>query len=201
MAVKDIVEKILGNAKSEVLSIETKSLEEAKKIFSQTTAEVEKQKRDLLAVAGEKAASIVEQKKIEAQLDSQKEIAAVKQEILKEAFSRAGDMFVSMESLAYLDFVAKRILSLVKTGREEIIFDENDRKKINQDFQNKICAEVSKKINTPCNLKFSFDSKNGIKGGFILIADKYRIDNSINALLEDIRDTVELEVANQLFGA
>lgn len=187
MALEDIIGKILNDAKDKVSAAQKQTAEETQKLTQQIDEDISEEIEQINKTNQEKITQLKEQKKIIAQLDAQKDILKAKQEIIDEVFEKAASAFMDMDKSPYQSFIKDKLTPLIKTGSEKVVFDKRDKTRLDEAFLKGFKCEVS------------FAQDKNIQAGFIVEGDKFRIDNSIKALLNIIRPEIEAEAARILF--
>jgi len=120
----------------------------------------------------------------------------VKRVILDETFNVAAEKIKNMNAQDYQQLMEKLILTSVKTGDEKIVIDKNETK-IDAAFVERLNAKLSQ--SSKGNLKLA-DSKADIGAGFILQKGRIRVNGSLAVLLETARESLQTELASELFG-
>ncbi len=196
MSAEEVVEKILADAKAEAEKIK-KQAEEAQ------TAEQEKLDEQLSEYR--KQTDIIAQKASEdkkahllasARMDIGKQLLAEKRKILDEVFDQAREQLENLSDGQYRKLMSKLMLEAVETGDEEVIIDKRE-KRIDQKFIKDINQQLGS--SRKGNLKLSED-KDNLTSGFILKRGKIKNNVSIEVLLTQAREKLEIELAKELFG-
>jgi V/A-type H+/Na+-transporting ATPase subunit E len=196
MNAEQVVEKILADARAEADSIlgQAASFEqEEEKKIQQNISEYNRQ----TALLAQKAA---EEKKsrllASARMETAKENLAEKRRILDEVFEQARRRLMQLADNEYLQLMSKLLTEAVQRGDEEVIVDKNERR-IDENF----IKQKSEKLgpDRKGNLRLS-QEKEAIGAGFILKRGKIKTNASIDVLLNQARETIETELAKQLFA-
>lgn len=193
-----ITRRIVEDSQSQAESIKAEAAEKANKMADDARRKASKQREQILEQAGKDAA---EQKRRiigVAQLEARKELLSAKQEHIEEAFRKALEGLGRIDDQAYLDLIAKMLLSYTESGTEEVIFSAKDRDRIAESFWQDINSQL-KRQGKMGKLVLSDDVRN-IIGGFVLKSEGIEINCSFTALLEMQRDELENEVASLLFS-
>jgi len=132
--IKRIKERILEEARGEARKITNEAEENARKITDQAGDEAE-QKKEILLEKGKKEAETRKARLISmAELEMKKELLAIKQELMEEAFQKTMERLKNMDKREYEENLIKMILDAIKTGEEEIILSRFDHDKLSPDF-------------------------------------------------------------------
>jgi len=196
MEAKEVVEKILSDARAEAEKIKSqaKDKEAAEKAkLNEQLGEYNKQTELLAQKAGEdKKAHLL----AAARMDIAKDYLTEKRKILDEVFDQARQKLQNLPDEQYRKLMTKLMLKAVETGDEEVIVDNNE-KRIDQKFIKHINHELGPGYKG--NLRLS-DERQNLGGGFILKRGKIKNNVSIEVLLAQARKELEIELAKQLFG-
>jgi len=195
MDVEQVVEKILADAKAEAEKIkkEADKKQAAERAGFDDQLNEYKKQTEILA---QKAAS---DKKLHllaaARMDTAKEFLAEKRKILDEVFGQARRQLQDLPDDEYRNLVTKLMLAAVETGDEEVILD-NDEKRIGQEF----IKNINRELGPGCkgNLRLS-NERQKLGGGFILKRGKIKSNVSVEVLLAQAREDLEIELAKELF--
>lgn len=194
MEAQQVVGKILADAKAEAEKIkkqadETQAAEQAK--LDEQLSGYKKQTGVLAKNAGEdEKAHIL----AAARMDIAKQLLVEKRKILDEIFEQARQQLEKLSDESYLKLTTKLMLNAVETGDEEVVID-SDEKRIDQSF----IDSVNQQLDGKGELKLSADRAN-LGKGFILKRGRIKNNVSIEVLLAQVREELEIELAKDLFG-
>ncbi len=198
MALQDIIEKIISDAKAEANQIVSRAEEEAKRRIEDKKKEIEKEFEKVKGKIKEEAQTHKMRLIQIASLELKKKVLAKKQELINRLFSELENKLLSLPEDKYINFLANRIAEASETGEEEIILNQNDKEKIGKKLVEKVNSILNKNGKRG-NLILSESTAN-IKGGFILKSGKSQINGSIEYILKQIREEKLTEIAKKLFG-
>jgi V/A-type H+-transporting ATPase subunit E len=196
MNAEQVIEKILSEAKAEAdkITAEAKSnVAAAQSGLDKTLSEFAKETTALAEAAGTEHK---EQMLAGARMFLQKDYLALKCDLLDEVFVKAIEKIKNLSDDEYLSFIESLMVKAVETGGEEVIVGK-DETRITDTF----IKQVNRKLGTGFkgNLLLSTDKAN-IAGGFILRRDKVRINVSTEVLVDQARENLEMELAEELFS-
>jgi V/A-type H+-transporting ATPase subunit E len=195
--IEKIKERILSDARGEIARIEqeakvcsgeiaasgeTAAKEEYWKLFKKGTDDAE--------IRSERLASV-------AQLEAKKQVLTVKQELIAAAFEYAVQTMLNMPEEKNIDFLASLAVRASRTGKEEVIFPADTREKIGE----KVVMKANSMLTTSgkrAELRLSEDTR-GIRGGLILRDGSIEMNCSIDALVDNVRNSITGDVASILF--
>lgn len=135
----------------------------------------------------------------QAQLDSRKQILQTKTEILDQIFDRVLRQFKSLDQEQYRQWLTDQICRMSDRGLQIIVFAEEDSARLPahwiQDLRKRITSlEVTREI----VVKFSGTD---FTGGFILQFPDYEIIVTCEAMVDELRESMEAELAALLFDS
>lgn len=133
-----------------------------------------------------------------AKMDARNNVLSAKQEVIEKVLALAEQKIENMDSREYTEFIYKLLKCSVESGDEEVIFSEKDKMRIDNDLISKINAQLVSQ-NKKGNISVSSETRN-IKSGFILKRGGIEINCSINSQIRILRDSLEGELAELLFG-
>ncbi|MEG0291950.1 MAG: V-type ATP synthase subunit E [Anaerovoracaceae bacterium] len=136
---------------------------------------------------------LITRKKSVADIDGKKMILQGKQELINACFDEAIDRITSMEQSKYVDFLAQMVKKTGETSGQ-LLMNDKERKNIGQDLVIKV-----KELIPGCNIELA-DEVRPIRGGFLLKNDLKYINGTVEALVDEGREALVLEVAKKLFG-
>ncbi|HML73839.1 MAG TPA: V-type ATP synthase subunit E [Anaerohalosphaeraceae bacterium] len=195
MNAEQVVQKIVSQARAEADKILAAAREAAGK---------EKQRLDqeLGVFAGDarKAAEAAGQDKLArmlaaARMQNARELLAAKGQVLDELFARVKQRIEQMPDGEYLELMKRLLHKSVQTGQEEVIVGRHEGR-INQDFLNRINGELAGQGKGHLHLS---STREDISGGFILSSGKVRINASVDVLVAQLRDAMEMQLTAELF--
>ncbi|MGE4282610.1 MAG: V-type ATP synthase subunit E [Clostridia bacterium] len=194
-------EKIKERILEEARLLAQENLDQAKKeaagVVKAAKKEAEQKKAFIIEKAQKEA---VERKKrliAVAELEARKQKLQAKQEMIEETFIKTLDMLNKMPADKYRGILMDMILSVVHTGKEEIVISNDDVQKLGSDF----ALDVNKKLTErglTGNIILSIQ-KRSINGGFILKTGDIEINNSFDAIIRMQHDELETEIVKALF--
>ena len=192
-----IQQKILEEARQQAQKDIEQAEKEAVAIIKSAKQEA-LEKKDALLKKGQKDA--VEHKKrlvAVAQLDARKQRLQAKQDVVQEAFEGALERLISLPAEKYQTVLIDMVVAAIKTGKEEVIVCERDKRRLTPDFIKAINTQLlNKGMNSAVKLS---DETRDIKGGFILKQDNIEINHSFEMIIRMQRDVLETAVIKVLF--
>lgn len=192
-----ITARILADAVAEAARLKEESDREAAGITEEYQAEADQKFSVLMDEAKAKADNVKEQLLSAARLEMNKQVLNVKQELMDEAFRKAGERLRALPEEEYLALLVKLAEKACRTGAEQIILNAQDREKYGVRAaaltNEKLAAEGKKAEITLSELSYPID------GGLVLKDGAIEVNCSISALVETRREELSVEAAQYLF--
>ncbi|MDO5444604.1 MAG: V-type ATP synthase subunit E family protein [Eubacteriales bacterium] len=127
------------------------------------------------------------------QMESKKEILALKQEMVSASFCKAKELLLNMPDEDYFAFLVKLAVKASDNGSGEIVLNKTDRVK----FGNRIAQAANETIGGG---KLSLSEDTGdFSGGLIIRNGRIEANNSIELLVDMSREEMSGKVAGILF--
>jgi V/A-type H+-transporting ATPase subunit E len=191
-------QKIISDAEAEARKIVEAGQAEAGTI----TAEAEKQVGKIASEFGEKARARAEEyvrRQISLrELEARKAVLTEKGGVIDEVFDKALQELRERDHKGGYALTRDLLLSAIEVGDEEIILAPEDKKGISASFIDDLNSRL-RKAGKRGEVKVSGETRN-IKGGFILKRGRAETNGSFDTLLAMLRDEIETEIADILFG-
>jgi vacuolar-type H+-ATPase subunit E/Vma4 len=187
-----IIEKILGEAESEVAKIKAQgqsALVALKADYADKLAEYKTQSQQMASgQADDKKTRML----AAARMEAAKEILAVKRGALEEVFKITKQKITALPDIEYRALMGSVMKRAADKGDEEVVAGRNENR-INASF----LSEVNSQLGSKGNLKLA-DQKGNFDLGFMLVRGKTRVNCSLDALLEEANGAMETEVAGMV---
>ncbi len=197
MALTDITDKILTDAKLKSEEIAKEAEVEVKKTLEDALSESTKIKENILKKAEQESAKKLKSAEISFKLKIKNTLLTEKQDILDEVFKTSKKILLGLDRGEYKNLIKSMLLVAVKTGSEEVIISEKDKDRLDEDFFNIVNSELVQS-GKKGNLKPIFDKN--LEGGLILRSKNIQTNCSIDTILKLIRPEIESEIVGILFG-
>ncbi len=196
MNAEQVIEKILSeaNATADGITAEAKDKGAAAQLdMEKSLDEFRRETAKLAETAGREHKG---QMLASARMRLQKDYLAAKCDLLDEVFDKAVEQIKQLSDSEYLKFIESLMVKAVETGSEEVIVGKNETR-----ITDSFIKQVNRKLGTGFkgNLLLAKEKAN-ISGGFILRRGKVRINVSTDVLVEQARESLEIELAQDLFG-
>jgi len=128
-------------------------------------------------------------------MDLKKKTLAAKRQLLDGVFKAAAERISKLDKADYRALMTTLILEAVQTGDEEVIIGK-DETRIDQS----LIDEINSKLKEPFKgqLKLA-EQRDDLAGGFILRRGKIKTDVSVDTLMEQTRQHLQIDLAKDLF--
>ena len=196
MEKEQVVEKILAEANQEAEQILGQAREKVSDAQAKLQTELEAYRAETGTLAEKSAKDRSDRILAAARMDIRKELNASKISLLGEVFVGAKDRIKSLDDDSYRQFIKKLLIKAVETGDEEVLIG-GDETRIDHEFIKSVNRELGSGYKG--NLRLG-GQRVGIEGGFILRRGKVQINVSLEVLLSQARQELEIELAGRLFG-
>lgn len=196
MNTEQVVEKILQQARQEadkILSEAQAKRDAHVKQWQDELARYEQQTEQMAQAAAEdKRQRLL----AAARMENAKQLLAAKNEVLNQLFERAKQQILQLPDDAYRTLMTKLMVKAVQSGDEEVIIGKNETR-INDELIKQVNRQLGPGFKG--NLRLS-NKRADIAGGFILAGGQVQVNASIDVLLAQAREALEIELAKELFG-
>jgi V/A-type H+-transporting ATPase subunit E len=191
------IEKITARIAADAEAANSVVREESAKRIAEIRAEYEKQAQEQSAAilrAGEKEAQqLASRVERTAQLEAKRQLLAVKQEMVSEAFELAKSKFAQMPQAEYVAYLSRQIAAAC-SGDAQLVLNAADKAAHSAQLE-ALCNTMLKGKGTVTVAEETAD----IIGGFILKQGDVEVNGTVDILLELIRGELAAQVAQVLF--
>ncbi len=196
MQAEQVIEKILSDARTEAEKIKTEANQAEAAEQAKLTKELERYRQQTDELAAKAGEDRRERILAAARMAIAKEYLAEKTKILNKVFAGAQERLKAMSDDEYSRLMAGLMTQAVETGDEEVLVDTNENR-IDQKFLKQLNRELGPGFKA--NLRLA-EQRQDIGGGFILRRGKIKNNVSLEVLLAQARDALEVELAKELFA-
>jgi V/A-type H+-transporting ATPase subunit E len=195
MNAEQVVQKILAEANAEAEKI----VNDARAKVADQKAQLDAKITDFAAETGRLAEDAAEDKLqrmlANARMTNAKQTLAAKAAILDDVFEKAKNAVTNLPDDQYLSLMTGLMKQAVETGDEEVIVGKGEQR-INEEFVGRLNRELGSGFKG--NLRLS-SRRADIAGGFILSRGKVQINVSTEVLIEQLHESMQVELAEELF--
>lgn len=197
MAVKDILERIEGDASESLRAMEVRLDARLDELAKHRKARLKRMRAEGAARAEAEARREKERRLTMGRLELRKADLAERRARIDEAFRRARGRLLDLDDDARRSWIRSLVLAAGETGREGLRLAARDRRL----FGKSELAELNRALvaeGREGGLHL-VDEGREIEGGCLLVAQDYDVDRSLDALLAEARDELEETIADLLF--
>ena len=187
MALDDIIQSILAEAKKEADRVKQQGMADIEELGKEFQTKAEEEEQRILELAQKEADRNVAQAQFLAVSQKKAGLLTKKQEILDQVYGRALAKLSELPEADYKKLVASLIGQL----------EEADGEIVPVKGKESLTKEALSKSGQPFRL--STESVSG-KGGFVFKTKTMQIDNRFAVLVDHIRQDTEMEVSKILFS-
>ncbi|NIQ37718.1 MAG: hypothetical protein GTN81_03910 [Proteobacteria bacterium] len=197
MSIESLIGRIIEDAKKASSEIEHRALAEVETCEQMAEREVQ----GVMDAAKERAARSAEDRKQRmitmAQLEGRKEVLKTKQKLIEEAFGKALEKILSLDTEAYGAFLIRLILQANPEGDEEVLLNQRDQERFANGWVKDLNEHLTKnKKKGEMRIAGEFRL---IRGGAVLRRGRKEINCSLESVLDSKRNQLEADVAGILF--
>ena len=191
--IEKITQRIQADAQAEIDRVLGEARAEAEKIAAKYQAQADAEAADLDARNKKAAAEREERLAGTAQMEARKAALAAKQEMVEQAYDLALRKLCSLPQAEYTAVLAGLLVQASSTGKEEVIFSEEDRLKVGKAAVDKANKDGKK------GLTLSGETR-PIQGGFILRSENVEVNCAFDTLIRLQKAETAGEVVKKLFS-
>ncbi len=197
----------MSNLEKILKHIEDNANNNAKELIAKANTAADKIINDAKAQANAKYTQKIEKSKADAKaytsfaesssvLRKRQIILDSKQQIIKDLINQAKNHIVSLPEKEYFEIILKMVKKYCMGKSGQIIFSQNDKKRMPENFEKSINEAISDKKGASLSLS---DELRAIDGGFVLNYGDIEQNCSFGALFADKYDLLQDEVYKLLF--
>lgn len=196
MNAEQVVQKILAEANEQARAM----LDDARAKVTEQNAQLDKEiadfseKTEVLAKAA--AEDKLQRMLASARMDNGKNLLAAKVEILDEVFDRSKQAVNDLSDEAYLSWIEAMMKQAIESGDEEVIVGKHETR-IDEAFISRLNKKIGDGFKGNLRLR---PERADISGGFILARGKVQINASTDVMIEDLRESMQIELSEALFS-
>lgn len=192
MALADIIARIGSDAQTNADAIVASAQQRADEVLAAARAQAERQTQTALAAATVNAQRNADTVVVKARLGSRDSLVAAQRELIDEALAGVASAVGSLPDDAYVAWLAGRIAAVARGG-ETLAVGAQD-----QDRADAIVAAVG--AVAPGLALVRSDVPAPFPRGARLTGDRVSVDLSVESIIADQRDSLELAISSVLFA-
>jgi len=193
MDAEQVINKILADAQKEadqIIAAAKQRQADEQKTFDKRLAEYEKETQTL---AQRQAQDEKDHILAAARMAGTKEILAEKRKTLDEVFTKAKEKLAAFDDTSYKELMTKLMIKSSETGDEEVLVGMKEKRidaglvsQVNSKLGSGKLVLSNEKVNTPA--------------GFVLRKGRVRTNLTLDVLVGQAREKLEVKLAKELFG-
>jgi V/A-type H+-transporting ATPase subunit E len=196
MNAEQVVDKILSEAKAEADAVLSDAAGKAEAEDKRLVADLEAYSAQTAQKAGDAAEDKKRRMLAAARMDNSKAYLQAKVELLNDVFKKAADAINNLPEEQYQELMTAFLLKAIETGDEHVIVGRNDTR-----LNDKVIKNINRQLGPGYKGNLTLVAeKADISGGFLLRRGKLQINVSTDVLIDQVRETLEMQLARDLFG-
>jgi V/A-type H+-transporting ATPase subunit E len=196
--VEKLRQKIISDAEAEAGKIAAEAEAQAGAVLGEARVEADRIAAESRERAESEAKEHIRRQISLRELEARNALLGEKGKMIEEVFEKALDDLRRKDREGGYSLTRDLLFKAIESGDEEIILSPEDRQGITSSFLASLNDELRKQGKRG-EIKLAEDTRE-IRGGFVLRHGRTEINSSFETLLAMLRDEVETEVANILFG-
>jgi len=193
---KKLCDKIVADARAKAAEMVNEARAAAALTLEQAEREAQRSADDYLQKARELAERDAARRVSLGQLDLRNEMLALKQELLDSVFREVLETLKAMPATEYRKLLSSMIVQAQPSGTVQLEVAAADRSRVGPELIESVNEELKSKGLGSVELG---DYRDDIEAGFILKQGDVTLNFSFADILNDLRETMESEVASLLF--
>jgi V/A-type H+-transporting ATPase subunit E len=191
-----LIQRIEAEAKDQAAKTIEAAQMEASSILESAVNEAEDKKRQLMSQLEVEVKGIRDRKVSRAALAARDEVLAAKREALETVYSRMIEILEALEGEVLFDFLLRRFQAVIKNGDVVIALNDQTAGQLPKDYLERLLEAYRKEGVT---LRLEEQRLQQLSNGFQLILGGVVYDFTYPALVSEVRESVEPQLAQQLF--
>lgn len=191
-----LIQRIEAEAKDQAAKTIEAAQMEASSILESAVNEAEDKKRQLMSQLEVEVKGIRDRKVSRAALAARDEVLAAKREALETVYSRMIEILEALEGEVLFDFLLRRFQTVIKNGDVVIALNDQTAGQLPKDYLERLLEAYRKEGVT---LRLEEQRRQQLSNGFQLILGGVVYDFTYPALVSEVRESVEPQLAQQLF--
>ena len=189
-----IIARIEGEAKAQAQAILDEAAVKVKELHD-SYAEAARDEYSNMVSAGVKECEADAQRvKRVAEMECRKDILALKQDMISEAFKLAQEKLAAMQGDEYVDFLVKLAVKASGSGERELIMNSRDRAEVGA----VVIEKANNELNGKAVLSLSEETRE-IAAGLIVKAGGIEVNCSVESLVASKRALLSSQLAQIMF--
>lgn len=193
-----IIEHIRADADAGAKAVLDAAKAEADAIVAAGWTAAEAEYARIKDAAKAECAELIARRRRMAEMESKKDVLAVKQELISSVFDKAQSLIESLPDAEYEAFLARLAANAAGYGTEELVFNERDKKRCSAGVM-KAANRLLRERGVHGGLTVSEDTAN-IPGGVIVRHGGIEVNCGIETLVAQEKGSMSAQIADKLFS-
>lgn len=196
--IEKITARLIRDAQAEVDIIKAEANAQCAAVLAEYEAKAAEEYEKRIAKGEADCAVRSERMAATADMEQRKALLAFKQEMVSEAFEKAAEAVATLPREKYIEFFASLAADAAISGKEKLLFSENDK------------ADTGAEIVSAANALLAAKGKNAemslaeetveVSGGFIMRSGNIEVNCTAETLVQLTRSSLSSQVAEILFS-
>lgn len=191
-----LIQRIEAEAKDQAAKTVEAARMEASSILASAEIEAEDMKRQLMSQLEVEVKGILDRKVSRAALSARDEVLTAKREALDAVYTRMIEILEAVEGEALFEFLLRRFQAVIKSGDVVIALNDQTARQLPTDYLERLIEAYKKEGVT---LELAEQRRRQLSNGFQLIQGGVVYDFTYPALVSEVRESLEPQLAQQLF--
>ena len=193
--IEKITARIESDGKAETVQMLKEAEEKAAALLAGYKAKAEEETAAAVEAGKEAAVHQAERLESAAHMEAKKQYLAAKQACLDEAFAKAQKQLLALPDDKYAELLAKMAVKASATGKEEVLLNAKDRKRVGE----QVVAKANELLRRKGKLTLAEDTR-PMEGGLTLRDGNVEVNCAFETELRVLRDDMASEIAAILFA-
>ncbi len=193
--IEKITARIESDGKAETVQMLKEAEEKAAALLAGYKAKAEEETAAAVEAGKEAAVHQAERLESVAHMEAKKQYLAAKQACLDEAFAKAQKQLLALPDDKYAELLAKMAVKASATGKEEVLLNAKDRKRVGE----QVVAKANELLRRKGKLTLAEDTR-PMEGGLTLRSGSVEVNCAFETELRALRDDMASEIAAILFA-
>lgn len=193
--IEKITARIENDGKAETSQMLKEAEEKAAAVLADYRAKAEAETAAAVEAGKEAAQRQAERLESAAHMEAKKQYLAAKQACLDEAFQKAQKKLLTLPDDKYAELLAKMAVKASATGKEEVLLNTKDRKRVGE----QVVAKANELLRRKGKLTLAEDTRT-MEGGLTLRSGSVEVNCAFETELRVLRENMASEIAAILFS-
>lgn len=193
--IEKITARIESDGKAETVQMLKEAEEKSAALLAGYKAKAEEETAAAVEAGKEAAVHQAERLESAAHMEAKKQYLAAKQACLDEAFAKAQKQLLALPDDKYAELLAKMAVKASATGKEEVLLNAKDRKRVGE----QVVAKANELLRRKGKLTLAEDTR-PMEGGLTLRSGSVEVNCAFETELRALRDDMASEIAAILFA-